>query len=132
MFQVTLKNGNKSSWCGGSKINVQINGFKKDSINEPVTCEVGQIHVNPGQEGVWNSDKRNLGTCSDVVFDTSVGKEPKFQIKVPNTGDGFCPKSVELKINDIYFCGKPNYNGSEYYRKRDKSTINSTIKGRCL
>jgi hypothetical protein len=130
LFQVILKNGNQKRQCKGKKINVQIYSGKYGSVN----CEVDRIPVvERGQEVVWSSEKGNLGTCSDVIFDFSVGNEPKFKVKTPGS-DNYCPKSVELKINNMYFCGEKNksshrkkyfYNSGDNYKKHD------TIKERC-
>ena len=117
LFQVFLKNGNLKK-CRGKQIYVQINGFKKDSGNEKVTCDVGKIEVvKKGKTVEWSSIKHNLGNCSNVVFEVSVGKEPTFQVKT-DKGLDYCPTSVELKINDIHFCGQ-------------NSKIHDTIRGKC-
>ena len=119
-----LKNGNQKK-CKGKKIYVQINGFKKDSGNEKVTCEVGKIElVRKGKKVKWSSIKHNLGNCSSVVFDVSVGKEPTVQVKTDRDLN-YCPKSVELKINDIHFCGQTNKNSI------DNSYPHDTIRGKC-
>ena len=125
-----LKNGNQRQWCDGKKINVQINGIKKDSGNEAVTCEVDKMPVNVGQEVEWSNIKRNLGTCSNIDFDVSVGNEPKVQVK--SDDDAYCPISVQLKINDIYFCGKTNQGDSnEFYGKGHNSIIHDTTRKHC-
>ena len=133
LFQVYLKNGNQKK-CKGKKIYVQINGFKKDSGNEKVTCEVGKIDVvKKGRTVEWSSIKHNLGNCSNVVFDVSVGNEPKIQVKTGKEWDSYCPKSVELKVNDMHFCAqtnlKPKNKGS--YTYEDNSKIHNTIRGQC-
>ena len=93
------------------------------------------IALNAGQEVVWDSDKRNLGTCSNVVFNDSVGKEPEVQVKTDLSNDFFCPKSVQLKINDKYFCGKmikdDFKNGYFQSEKEHNSIIHDTTRGRC-
>ena len=126
-----LKNGNQSR-CRGKEIYIQINGFKKGSGNEKVTCVIGKIDsVKKGQKVEWNSDNQSLGNCSNVVFDDSVGKEPTVQVKT-DKGLKYCPKSVELKINDIYFCGiMKSDNNKGKYKQEQNSKIHSTIRGRC-
>ena len=134
-----MKNGDQATSfdCGGLKISVQINGIKKGSGNEEVTCEVGQIRrVYIGKQAEWSSIKSNLGTCLYVVFDVSVGNEPKIQVKTEHSEqewDTYCPKSVELKINDMHFCGQTNlkqhHGGS--YSKDDNSIIHDTTRGQC-
>ena len=53
-----LKNGNQKK-CRGKQISVQINGFKKDSGNEKVTCEVGKIYtVKKDDQAEWSSNVR--------------------------------------------------------------------------
>ena len=130
MFQVTLKNGNQKSRCAGRKISVQIYGGKNDSVN----CQVDTIYrVEAGQQVVWNSNERNLGSCSKDLFDVSVGNEPKFQVKT-YVSDPYCPESVELKINDMYFCGKTHKSGHRrgyFYGIANNFKRHDTIKGRC-
>ena len=129
-----LKNGNQNGRsCAGRKIYVQINGFKQDSVNEAVTCEVGKIQkVGQGKKAVWKSEKSNLGDCSNVLFDVSAGKEPKVQVKT-DAQLNYCPKSVELKINGEHFCGETNQSGNDkgYYYKGMNSIIHDTTRGRC-
>ena len=120
--------------CGGKQISVQINGIKKDSGNEEITCEVGKIYaVKKDDQAEWSSIKSNLDTCLNVVFDVSVGNEPKIQVKTDQVRDSYCPKSVELTINDIHFCGKTNQkpNTRGYYNKNDNSKIHDTTRGQC-
>ena len=126
-----LKNGNQKK-CKGKKIYVQINGFKKDSGKEKVTCEVGKIDVvRKGKEVEWSSIKHNLGNCSNVLFDVSVGKEPTVQVKT-DKGLKYCPESVELKINDIHFCGlMKSDNNKGKYKQEQNSKIHDTIRGQC-
>ena len=127
-----LKNGNQRG-CRGKEIYVQINGFKKDSGNEKVTCDVGKIKVvKKGKTVEWSSIKQNLGNCSNVVFDVSVGKEPTVQVKT-DSALNYCPKSVELKINDSHFCGQTNKTKHRkgYYNKRKNLVMHDTIKGKC-
>jgi hypothetical protein len=128
---VFLKNGNQKK-CKGKKIYVQINGFKKDSGKEKVTCEVGKIEVvKKGKTVEWSSIKHNLGNCSNVLFDVSVGKEPTVQVKT-DKGLDYCPKSVELKINDIYFCWLMKSDNNEgKYKKEQNSKIHDTFRGQC-
>ena len=128
-----LKNGNQKK-CRGKEINIQINGFKKNSGNEKVTCEVGKIEVvKKGKTVEWSSFKHNLGNCSNVVFDVSVGNEPKIQVKTGQEFNFYCPKSVELKINDIHFCGQTNQkdNNRGFYNHLDNSLIHNTTRGQC-
>ena len=126
-----LKNGNQSR-CRGKEIYIQINGFKKGSGNEKVTCVIGKIDsVKKGQKVEWSSDNQSLGNCSNVVFDDSVGKEPTVQVKT-DKGLKYCPKSVELKIDDIYFCGiMKSDNNTGKYKQEQNSKIHNTIRGRC-
>ena len=137
LVQVILKNGDEKYWCAGSHIYVNINGVRKGSENEAVNCEVGKTNVvNNGQKVVWSSTKQNFGTCSNVIFDVSPGNEPKVQVKTEaGPGDAFCPKFVDLKINDMHFCAKTNqgsYNGENgVYNKYDNSKIHDTTRGRC-
>ena len=129
-----MKNGKRSSSCKGKKISVQINGIKKDSGNEEITCEVGKIYVvKKDDQAEWSSIKSNLGTCLNVVFDVSVGNEPKIQVQTGKKYDSYCPKSVELKINDIHFCGLTNQkaNAGGYYKKDDNKKIHNTTRGQC-
>ena len=128
LFQVFLKNGNQRG-CRGKEICIQINGFKKDGGNEKVTCEVGKIEVvKKGKTVVWSSIKHNLGNCSNVVFDVSVGKEPTVQVKT-DKGSHYCPTSVELKIDDTHFCGQMKSDNP--YNQRQNSKIHDTIRGKC-
>ena len=63
-----LKNGNQKK-CRGKEIYVQINGFKKASGNETVTCEVDKIElVRKGKKVEWGSVKHNLGNCTNISF----------------------------------------------------------------
>ena len=126
-----LKNGDQKK-CRGKEIYVQINGFKKDSGNEKVTCEVGKIElVNKGQKAEWSSLKQNLGNCSNVLFDCSLGKEPTVQVKT-DRGLKYCPESVELKINDIHFCGLiKSDNNKGLYNQEENSKIHNTTRGQC-
>ena len=120
--------------CGGKQISVQINGIKKDSGNEEITCEVGKIYVvKKDDQAEWSSIKSNLGTCLNVVFDVSVGNEPKIQVKTGQEFNFYCPKSVELKINDIHFCGQTNQkdNNRGFYNHLDNSLIHNTTRGQC-
>ena len=120
--------------CGGKQISVQINGIKKDSGNEEITCEVDELQrVLKGKEAEWSTIKRNLGTCLNVVFDVSVGNEPKIQVKTGQEFNFYCPKSVELKINDIHFCGQTNQkdNNRGFYNHLDNSLIHNTTRGQC-
>ena len=128
-----LRNGNQKK-CRGKQIYVQINGFKNDSGNEKVTCEVGKIElVRKGKKVEWSSIKHNLGNCSNVVFDVSVGKEPTVQVKTAK-GLDYCPKSVELKINNMYFCGETNRSSHRkkyFYGPGDNWKKHNTTIGRC-
>ena len=128
-----MKNGDRRSICGGKQISVQINGIKKGSGNEKITCEVGKIdEVKNGLQAEWSTNKSNLGTCLNVVFDVSVGNEPKIQVKA-EIRDPYCPISVELKINDIHFCGQTNKKSNDggFYSSIDNSLIHDTIRGKC-
>ena len=123
-----LKNGNQRG-CRGKEINIQINGFKKGSVNEKVTCKVDKIEtVNRDNQAEWSSIKQNLGNCSNVIFDDSVGKEPTVQVKT-DKGLDYCPTSVELKIEDIHFCGQMKSDNP--YNQRQNSKIHHTIRGKC-
>ena len=123
-----LKNGNQKK-CRGKEINIQINGFKKNSGNEKVTCEVGKIEVvKKGKTVEWSSFKHNLGNCSNVVFDVSKGKKPTVQVKT-DKGLDYCPTSVELKIDDTHFCGEMESDNP--YNQRQNSKIHATIRGKC-
>ena len=128
-----MKNGAQKSHCKGKKISVRINGIEKGSENEEVNCEVGKIESVPkGSEAEWSSIKGNLGTCLDVVFDVSAGNEPKIQVMTEER-DSYCPKSVDLKINNMHFCGKTNkkIKAKGFYGKHDNSKIHDTIRGQC-
>lgn len=125
-----MKNGNQKRTCRGRKINVQIYGGE----NEAVNCEVDKIPVvERDQKVVWSSNESNLGACSNVIFDVSEGNEPKFQVKTA-VSDPYCPKYVELKINNMYFCGETNkstHRKKYFYGKGDNWKKHDTIKGRC-
>ena len=137
LFQVILKNGNQKVWCGAQQIYVKINGIRRNSDNEAVTCEVGKINIVEGQNVVWSSSKQNLDTCSLVIFDVSLGNEPKVQVKTEaGSGDAFCPKFVDLNINGIHFCAKTNQGSylnlsGEFYDRDDNSKIHHTTRGHC-
>ena len=87
--------------------------------------------VKAGQEVVWSSNESNLGACSKVIFDVSVGNEPKFQVRTSSALDVYCPESVELKINNMYFCGETNKSSHRkkyFYGTADNWKKHDTIK----
>ena len=125
-----MKNGDQKSRCAGEQIYVQIYGGKYGQVN----CQVDKIPVvEEGQDVVWSSNESNLGACSNVIFDVSEGNEPKFQVKTA-VSDPYCPIYVELKINNMYFCGETNkstHRKKYFYGKGDNWKKHDTIKGRC-
>ena len=112
------------------KISVHIYSGKYGAVN----CQVDKIPVvEAGQEVVWGSNESNLGACSKVMLDVSVGNEPKFQVKTA-VSDNYCPISVELKINNMYFCGETNQSTHRrgfFYGTADNHKRHVTNKGQC-
>merc|ERR1711935_3177 len=101
-------------------------GNKKGTQIEQ-SCTISErSDVKPSTKAIWSTEQE-LGNCTKAVFDIS--KPLKLRFLTSAEDYSYCPKSVEVKIEEYFYCAYRR--DRKNYSNDDNKKDHPASKGKC-